>query len=245
MNLSVFVPCSVDQFSPNTASNLIRLLEKLGYSPEYNPEQTCCGRVLYDNGSWKEAKEVGEGFLNLFQGSDYIIGCSTNCIGYIKNDMGNLFFNTSLHNYQKNVADRTMDISEFLVDYIKVLDIGAHFPYKVHIHYNCRARNEYNIEEEIRLLLENVEGLEITNTCSDGFCCGYGGLFTLFNEPVSMALAKKKVESAIAEGADYIVSSDLSCLLHVQSYIDKHGIDLKTIHIIDLLMWEEDNNLEE
>lgn len=240
MNVDVFIPCCVDQFTPQTGVNLIKLLEKLGHNVTYNDEQTCCGRVLYDNGNWVEAKEIGEKFINEFNIRNYIVGCSTSCVGYIKNNMGKLFYNTSNHNLYKNINDKIVDITEFLVDITHTLDVGAYFPHKVSIHYNCHSLNEYNLFEETKLLLQNVKGLEIVSANTNNFCCGYGGMFTLFNEPVSMALAQKKIEQVLEEGAEYIVSSDQSCLLHLQTYIDKHNINLKTIHLVDLLSqgWE-------
>lgn len=244
MNLNLFIPCSIGQFSPQTGKNLIDLLNKLGHKVNYNPEITCCGRILYDNGNWEEAKEIGEKFILSYPINDYIVGCSTNCIGYIKNDMGKLFFNTSLHNIYKNISKNIMDINEFLVNYSHNIDLGAYFPFKVAIHYNCRSLNEYNLEEEIKLLLENVRGIDIIKNDNNNFCCGYGGLFTVYNEAISIALAKANVEKALNQGAEYIVGSDLSCLLHMKSYIDKNKINLKIIHIVDLLMWDE-NQIEE
>ncbi len=122
----------------------------------------------------------------------------------------------------------------------QTLDVGAYFPHKVSIHYNCHSLNEYNVVEETKLLLQNVKGLEIVSANTNNFCCGYGGMFTLFNEPVSMALAQKKIEQVLSEGAEYIVSSDQSCLLHLESYINKNKIDLKTIHLVDLLSQRKD-----
>ena len=235
MNVDVFIPCCVDQFTPQTGVNLIKLLEKLGHNVTYNTEQTCCGRVLYDNGNWAEAKEIGEKFINEFNIRNYIVGCSTSCVGYIKNNMGKLFYNTSNHNLYKNINDKIIDITEFLVDITHTLDVGAYFPHKVSIHYNCHALNEYNLFEETKLILQNVKGLEIVSANTNNFCCGYGETFSLFYEPISMALAQKKIEQVLEEGAEYIVSSDQSCLLHLQTYIDKHNINLKTIHLVDLL----------
>lgn len=239
MNLSIFIPCCVDQFSPNTAFNLIKLLESLGHTVNYEPEQTCCGRVLYDNGNWDEAKAIGEKFINDFRNAELIVSCSTSCVGYVKNNFGKLFFNTTNHNSYKSLRDKIMDISEFLVSVERKPDLGAEFPHKVCLHSNCHGLNEYNVEEETKLLLQNVKGLELTNDKTDNFCCGFGGTFSIYNEPVSTALAKKKVEKALEEGAEYIVSNDQSCLLHLQSYIDKHQVKLKTIHLVDLLMYNK------
>jgi len=244
MNVAIFIPCCIDQFTPQTGKNLISLLERLGHSVDYNPEQTCCGRLLYDNGNWTEAKEIGDKFINNFGIRNYIVGCSTSCIGYVKNNMGKLFFNTSNHNLYKNINEKIVDITEFLVDITQTLNVGAFFPYKVSIHYDCHSLNEYNIEEETKLLLQNVRGLEIVSPNTNNICCGYAGMFATFNEPVSMALAQRKVEQAISEGAEYIVSTDQSCLLHLQTYIDKHKNNLKTIHIVDLLSQVEENIFE-
>ncbi len=244
MDVEVFIPCCIDQFTPQTGENLIHLLQNLGHKVIYNKEQTCCGRLLYDNGNWAEAKEIGEKFINSFGIRNYIVGCSTSCIGYIKNNMGKLFHNTSNHNLYKHINEKIVDITEFLVDISQTVDVGAYFPHKVSIHYNCHSLNEYNLVEETKLLLQNVKGLEIVSSNTNNFCCGYGGMFTLFNEPVSMALAQKKVEQAMSEGAEYIVSTDQSCLLHMQSYIDMNNINLKTIHIVDLLSHKEETNSE-
>ena len=239
MKLNVFIPCCVDQFSPTTAANLIRLLEGLGHEVLYNESQTCCGRLLYDNGNWDSAKLVGEKFIDEFRSAEYIVSCSTACVGYIKNNFGKLFFNTANHNSYKSIREKVMDISEFLVSFMRKTDLGAEFPYKVSLHSNCRGLNEYNVEEETKLLLQNVKGLELTNNNTNHFCCGMGGTFSIYNEPVSTALAKKKIDAILEEGAEYIVSNDMSCLLHLQSYIDKHKIKLKTIHLVDLLMYNK------
>lgn len=236
MNISIFVPCCVDQFTPATASNLVKLLEGLGHTVEYVPEQTCCGRLLYDNGNWDEAKAIGEKFIDDFKHAELIVSCSTSCVGYLKNNFGKLFFNTINHNSCKQLRDKIMDISEFLVSVERKTDLGSEFPHKVCLHSNCRGLSEYNVEEETKLLLQGVTGLELTNDKTDNFCCGFGGTFSIYNEPVSTTLAKKKVEKALAEGAEYIVSNDASCLMHLQTYIDKHKINLKTIHLVDLLM---------
>jgi len=236
MEIDVFIPCCIDQFSPQTADNLITLLRNLGHKVNYNNNQTCCGRVFYDNGNFNEAKEVGEKFINDFSIRNYIVSCSLSCVGYVKNNMGKLFYNTSNHNRYKDINEKIVDIAEFLVDIVQKFDVGAIFPHKVFLLNNCHSLTEYNLEEETKLLLENVKSLELVGTYDNQFCCGYAGMFTLFNEPVSLQLAKKKVQQALDCGAEYIVSGDMTCLKHLQGYIDKHKLSLKTIHIVDLLM---------
>ena len=240
--VDIFIPCSVDQFSPDVGFDLIELVESLGFTAIYNENQTCCGSVLYDNGNWEEAKEVSEKFINDFKGTNTVVGCSTSCVGYIKTKSVVLFHNTSNHNSHKSLSERIMDITEFIHCVRPDCDLGAEFPFKVFLHNNCRSLNEYNVEEETRLILQKVKGLTLVNDKGNNFCCGAGSMLEMYNKPVSDELAKRKIEYALSSGAEYITSTDCSCLLRLQNYIDKHGIDLKTIHIVSLLRYSSKRN---
>lgn len=239
MNISVFISCCVDQFSPQTGKNLIRLLESLGYNVKYPIAQTCCGRILYDNGNWAEARALGEKFIENFKDSDYIIGCSASCVGYIKNNLGKLFFNSPNHNIYKSIKNKVMDISEFLCNVDKTMSFDSVFPYKVHLHSNCHSLNEYNLETQTREILKNVKDIILLEENPYKFCCGYGGGLSLYNPHVSIALAEQKLKSVLEEDAEFIVSNDLSCLLHLQSQIEKNKYPLRTIHLVDLLMYNK------
>lgn len=239
MNLGIFVSCCIDQFSPQTAKNLFRLLESLGYKADYPIEQTCCGKLLYENGDWKTAKKIGENFIELFKDYDHIIGTSSSCISYIKNNLGNLFFNSSHHNTYKALKNKVIDISEFLFDIDKTMEFKTIFPYKVYLHTNCQSAKGYNTEYKTREILKKVKDITLLDKESiDNFCCGYGGSFSIYNPQVSNAISEKKINAILKTGAEYIVSNDMSCLQHLQNYISKNKIDLKTIHLIDLLMYK-------
>lgn len=242
--VDVLIPCCVDQFCPQIGSDLMALLQKMGYKAHYNTEQTCCGRVLYDNGNWKQAKVLGEKFIGDFEGNNPIVTCSASCVGYIKNNFGKLFHNTSFHNAYKSLSERITDISEFIHCVKPDCELGARFAHRVFIHNNCHSLNEYDISSELRFILSKVEDIEIVNEEGFEFCCGYGAGFYMYNEPVSEELAKRKVQKAVELNAEYIVSTDATCLMHMQQYIDKNNIDLKTIHLVSLLMSNEQDDGE-
>ena len=235
--VDIFVPCCVDQFCPEIAWDLINLVESLSYKAYYNTNQTCCGRVLYENGNWKEAKRVGEKFIDDFDGTKIVVGCSTACIGYIKTQYPHLFYNSSYHNPAKSLCSRIMDISEFICNAKPDCNIGAEFPFKVFLHNNCHSLNEYNVEEETRLVLNNVKGLEIVNAIGKDFCCGFGGNLPIYNNVLSEELAREKVEYALECGAQYITSTDATCLMQLNNYIKAHKLDIKTIHLVSLLRY--------
>ena len=235
MTADIFIPCLIDQVYPETAFNMIKVLEKLKVKVHYNPDQTCCGKIAFDNGYWDDAKTVGEKFINDFPNNRPIVSPTSTCVGMVRNNYSELFHNSALHNEYKQLTRNLFEFSEFVVDQLKVTDVGARFIAKVTYHDSCSALRELGIKDQPRKLLENVAGLELLEMKDTEVCCGFGGSFSVKNEAISTAMAEQKVQNAIDSGADYIVSTDLSCLMNQQAYIDKHKLSIKTIHLIDIL----------
>jgi L-lactate dehydrogenase complex protein LldE len=235
MKVEIFIPCFVDQLYPATAFNMVKVLEKLGCDVIYNEEQTCCGQPAFNSGFWDEAKTVGQKFLNDYSGQNYIVSPSASCTGMIKNYYSDLFTNTASHNKCRTIQNQIHEFSDFLVNVLKVENLGAVFNETATYHDSCAALRECGIKEEARILLKNVEGLTIREMKDVETCCGFGGTFAVKFDPISTAMVQQKVEHALATEASYIISTDLSCLMHMQGYIDKNQIPLKTIHIADVL----------
>lgn len=233
--VDVFIPCFVDQIYPETGMNMVRILEKLNIKVNYNPNQTCCGQMAFNSGFWDEAKAMGTKFIKDFPFDRPIISPSASCAGFIRNYYNELFFNTAMHNEYKQLQKNIYEITDFLVNELQVIDLGAVFNYKVTYHDSCAALREYGIKDEPRQLLSKVKGLELIEMKDNEVCCGFGGTFSVKYEPISTAMAEQKIQFAVETGAEYIVSTDSSCLMHQEAYIKKHNIPLKTIHIIDVL----------
>src|SRR3954466_3661969 len=102
MRVQIFVPCFVDQLYPQTAMNMVKILEKAGCTVEYNPNQTCCGQPAFNAGFWDEAKEIGSKWLGDFSEDRYIVSPSASCTGMVKNYYNDLFTNTVIHNKCRN-----------------------------------------------------------------------------------------------------------------------------------------------
>lgn len=235
MIVDIFIPCFIDQIYPQTAFNMIKVLEHLNVEVCYNPEQTCCGKTAFDNGYWDDAKAVGEKFINDFPNKRFVVSPTSTCVGMVRNNYSELFHNSALHNEYKRLTRNLFEFSEFVVDKLKVKEIGAHFNAKVCYHDSCSALRELGIKDQPRILLANVDGIELVEMEDVEVCCGFGGSFSIKNEAISVAMTEQKVQNAIKSGADYIVSTDLSCLMSQQAYIDKQKLKIKTIHLIDLL----------
>ena len=236
MNIQLFIPCFVDQLYPQTGFNMVSVLEKAGCEVSYNPKQTCCGQPAFNAGFWDESRSICTKFLKDFSGAEYIVAPSASCVGFVRNYYSKLFEGSSYQNDAKLISENIFEFSEFLVNKLGRTKFGATLNGKATYHDSCAGLRECKIKNEPRTLLQNVEGLEIVEMVDVETCCGFGGTFAVKFESISVAMGEQKVEHALATGAQYLISTDLSCLMHLQGYIDNKGHNLKTMHIADVLV---------
>lgn len=235
MNVELFIPCFIDQLYPQTAFNTLKLLEKAGCKVHYNPQQTCCGQPAFNAGFWDEAKTVGGKFLNDFSEDKYIVSPSASCTGMVKNYYSDLFTNTAVHNKCRSVQSNIHELSDFLINILKKDYFGAELEGRAVYHDSCAALRECKIKAEPRALLAKVHGLELVEMRDTDTCCGFGGTFAVKYEGISSAMAQQKIDNALEMKAEYIISTDASCLINLQGYIDKHSLPIKTLHLADVL----------
>jgi L-lactate dehydrogenase complex protein LldE len=236
MTVDLFVPCFIDQLYPNIGWSVVKLLEKYNVKVEYNPQQTCCGQPTFNSGHWKQSKKLAVKFINDFPNHRPIIVPSASCAGYVKNHYRKLFEGDELMLKEcDRIDNQIIELTDFLVNHLNVSDTGASFPYKITYHDACSALREYGLKDEPRQLLSKVKGLELVEMKENTTCCGFGGTFMVKFIPISTAMVQQKVENALETGAQYIVSTEASCLINIQSYIDKQQLPIKTIHIADIL----------
>lgn len=235
MNVQLFIPCFIDQLYPQTAFNMVKVLEKAGCTVTYNGNQTCCGQPAFNAGFWSDAKDVCAKFIKDFSGADYVVAPSASCVGFVRNYYPKLFDNSSHHNEVKDLQKRTFEFTEFLINVLQVDNVGASLHTKATYHDSCAGLRECKIKTEPRRLLENVKGLEIVEMNDVETCCGFGGTFAVKFEPISIGMADQKVTNARETGAQCIISTDHSCLMHLDGYIREKGFPLQTMHIADVL----------
>jgi len=235
MEVQIFIPCFIDQLYPSVGFNMVKVLEKVGCTVRYNTEQTCCGQPAYNAGFWGEAKDVCSKFVKDFSGSGYIVAPSASCVGFVRNYYPTLFDNSSVHNEVKELGERIFELSEFLVHILKVEDVGATLEGKATYHDSCAALRECVIKEEPRKLLKHVKGLDLQEMKDTSTCCGFGGTFAVKFDPISIAMADQKITNANATEADYLISTDTSCLMHLDGRIKNKQGTLKVMHLADVL----------
>ncbi|MBL7706253.1 MAG: (Fe-S)-binding protein [Taibaiella sp.] len=236
MNVSVFIPCFIDQLYPQTGMNMVKVLERLGCNVDYPKGQTCCGQPACNAGFQDEARDIAKKFCSDFAHNDhYIVAPSGSCVGYITNQYNRLLKHSSAYNQFKNIKGRIFEFSDFLVNKMGVSKMNASLNVKASYHDGCGSLRECGIKQAPRQLLEHVNGLELLEMKECETCCGFGGTFAVKYEPISIGMAKNKVDSAEATGAQMIISADMSCLMHIDAYIKKQNKTIKTMHIADVL----------
>lgn len=240
MIVDLFIPCFIDQFYPDVAMNMIKVLERVGCGVNYNHEQTCCGQPAFNAGYWDHCREVGEKFVKEFQNDRYIVSPSASCPGFVKHNYDEMFANSVLHNQFRQVQKNMFEFSDFLVNVLKITDLGARLDGTAVFHDSCSGLREYGIHREPRVLLSKVRGLELREMKDSYVCCGFGGQFSVRHESVAVGMAEQKLKNAEETGADYIISTDMSCLMHLQGLIAKQQKPVKLLHLADVLAsgWE-------
>ena len=198
MLVDIFIPCFIDQIYPQTGMNMVKILEKLGVDVHYNGNQTCCGQMAFNSGFWDEAKEMGAKFIRDFPNDRPVISPSASCSGMIKNYYPWLFHNTALHYEYKQLKKNMVEFTDFLINVLKMDEIGAEFNHVVTYHDSCAALREYGIREEPRALLSKVKGLTLREMKNNDVCCGYRtyystGLFLPFSSTDSGAGIKRTI----------------------------------------------------
>lgn len=235
MTVDIFIPCFIDQFYPKVGFQMVKVLELIGCTVNYNPDQTCCGQPAYNAGKIDLSRKVAAKFLSDFNVDRKIIVPSGSCVGFVKNHYAKIFENHARDKEIEKLTGNIRELSEFMVKDLNIDNINARFAGKAVYHDACGALRELGIKNEPRKLLEKVKDLEMIEMDSSETCCGFGGGFSTKFESISVSMAESKRMAIEATGADYVISTDASCFLHLENYLKKKGSKVKCVHIAEVL----------
>ena len=235
MTVTLFIPCFVDALFPRAGISMVEILERLGHTVVFPEQITCCGQPPFNSGYWDEARTVAAKVLPQLADAEAIVIGSGSCGAMLKVFYPQLFEHTPQSALAKQISARTWEFSDFLVSKLGVTDLGAKFPHKVTFHDGCHGLRELGIKKSPRALLGKVNGLELVEMSEAETCCGFGGTFATKFPMISTAMGEVKCTSATETNAEYIVSNDSSCLMHIQGLLSRQGNPLKTIHLAEVL----------
>lgn len=235
MKVALFIPCYIDQFYPQVAIATLELLEKFGCEVHYPLNQTCCGQPMANSGFEHLSKGCDKNFLENFKGYEYIVSPSGSCTLHVKD-----------HVLGKDGGNaKIYELTEFLVDVLKVENLQAHFPHKVGLHQSCHGQRGLKLAQMSELvaepfskpekLLKMVDGLSLIELDRKDECCGFGGTFCVAEEAVSAKMGKDRVADHLRHEAEFITGADVSCLMHMEGILRRKGSNVKVKHIAEIL----------
>ncbi|MGH9341885.1 MAG: (Fe-S)-binding protein [Acidobacteriota bacterium] len=241
MKVSLFVTCLVDQLFPQVGLSTVRVLERLGVEVDFDPGQTCCGQPAFNSGFTDEAAKVARHFLEVYRDADNIVVPSGSCCAMIKVFLPRLFEEGSPEqSAAREIAERTYELSDFLVSVLGVTRTGSAFHESVTYHDSCHALRELGVREQPRTLIRGVDGIDFREMQNSERCCGFGGTFSVKFADVSSAIGLDKIKSILDSGASYVVATDVSCLMHIGGLLKRKQIPVQTLHLAELLSKSHD-----
>ena len=242
MTVGLFIPCYVDAFFPEVGIATLELLERFGIDVVYPLDQTCCGQPMANSGCHDDAAATERLFVKNFAEFDHVVGPSGSCVHHIREHLTAIPQTAEV----KKVRSTTFELVEYLHDVVGVRDFPwAEFPHKVGLHNGCstlrglREAKTTEINEPYFSkpmdLLSKVKGIQFAKPARPDECCGFGGTFSVYEEPVSARMGYDKVNDHHRAGAEYIVSADMSCMMHQRGCAERLGLPIKFIHIAQVL----------
>jgi L-lactate dehydrogenase complex protein LldE len=238
-NVSLFIPCLVDQFLPEIGIAVVKVLRRLGVDFHYDQRQTCCGQPLVNAGDAKGARRVAKRFIRIFEESDYIVAPSGSCIHTVKEHYLKLLSDEpDWYQRAQEVSRKAYEFSQFLVSVLGIEDAGSRYGAKACLHESCSILRQLGISDEPKALLEHVEGLELNPLKDADVCCGFGGEFSVHYPYIAEEIVRDKANNFKDSGADVLVLGEPGCLLNIRGYLSRSGIGGQVKHIAEILAGE-------
>ena len=235
-NVTLFVQCLVDGLNPEVGEAMVTIFNKLGISINCPLDQTCCGQPAFNAGYRRAARVAAKRFIEIFEDSESIVCPSGSCVNMVKNLYRELFEDDAKwFERAVQVGQRTFELSQYIVDILKIEDVGASYNGKVTYHDSCHLLRGLGISEQPRRLIRNIKKAELIEMKDSDRCCGFGGTFSVKYPVISTAMVDDKVHNIIASGADTVTGCDISCLMNIQGRLSRIGSSVKTLHIAQLL----------
>ena len=236
--MALFATCLVDGLFPDVGKATARLLSRLGHSVDFPMSQTCCGQLHVNTGYPENALPLVRNHVQTFDGYDAVVVPSGSCTAAIRHQHAELAEQAGdarLAGQARAVAERTFELSEFLIDRLGVIDVGARYPHRVAYHPTCHSLRLLRVGERPYRLLRAVADLELVELPDAEQCCGFGGTFAVKNAAVSSAMLADKLAAIERSGAQFCTAGDASCLMHIGGGLRRRASRVRTLHLAEIL----------
>jgi L-lactate dehydrogenase complex protein LldE len=235
MNVSLMVTCLGDALFPDVGVATTRLLQRLGVRVHFPPAQTCCGQPHFNSGYHDEARALARHTIQAFDNGQPVVTPSGSCAAMVKKEYPELLHaDPRWHARALDLAERTWELSDFLVNRLGREDVGARFEARVTYHMACHLRGLGLFTEPIRLL-QHVRGLTLVPLERADECCGFGGSFSVRYPGISGSMVRDKADFIEKAGVDYVVATDAGCLMNIAGCLRRRSAAVRTLHLAEVL----------
>ncbi|MFD2767904.1 (Fe-S)-binding protein [Micromonospora eburnea] len=236
MRIALFITCVNDLMFARTGQAVVRILERLGHTVEFPMAQTCCGQMHANSGYRAEAVPLVRNYVDTFGGYEAVVAPSGSCAAMVRDAYPRLAEDDpGLSAAVAQVAPRTYELSELLVDVLGVTDTGARFPHRVTYHPTCHGLRMLRLGDRPLTLLRQVRDIDLVELPGADECCGFGGTFAVKNAAVSGAMLADKCAAVCDTGAEYVTAADNSCLMHIGGGLSRRGTRVRAVHYAEIL----------
>jgi L-lactate dehydrogenase complex protein LldE len=236
VRVSLFVTCLVDQLFPQVGLSAARLLRRLGCEVDAPAGQVCCGQPAFNSGYVPEARDVARSLVASFENAEYVVSPSGSCCGMIRHFYPSLFASEAATlPHAERFVGKAFELSEFIVRVLRLTDVGAVFPHRVTYHPSCHGSRLLGVRDEPMTLLRAVGGVEFAPLPRAEDCCGFGGTFSVKLSETSGAMVDEKVDHVAETGAQYLVGTDMGCLMNIAGRMRLRGVNVTPIHLAEVL----------
>ena len=229
------ITCLGDVLRPEVGQATVRLLRRLGHEVEFRPAQTCCGQPMYNSGYAELARWQAQHTIGVFAGSEPVVIPSGSCAAMVKAEFPHLLADdTGWRGRADDLAARTFELSDFLVNRLGVSDVGARYEGTITHHYACHLR-ALGQQQEVEQLLRHVRGATYVPLARQDQCCGFGGSFSVRYPQISGAMVNDKCQCIAQTGAQAVVSTDAGCLMNIGGALHRQKQKIRVLHLAELL----------
>jgi L-lactate dehydrogenase complex protein LldE len=229
------ITCLGDVLRPNAGKATVRLLRRLGHEVEFPGDQTCCGQPMYNSGYAELARRQAQHTIQAFDNGLPVVVPSGSCAAMVKLEYPHLLDDDARwHERASELAGRTFELGDFLVNQLRTVDVGARYEGKVTYHFACHLRG-LGLVREAELLIQHVQGVTYVPLAQQDQCCGFGGSFSVRYPQVSGAMVGNKVACVLKTEADALVSTDAGCLMNIGGRLRRQGGTVEVLHLAELL----------
>ena len=246
--VSLFATCVLNNFYPEVAISAARVLNRLGVEVTVETSQTCCGQPFFNSGHWSDSSKLVGKFVADYSGcATDIVLPSGSCTSMIRNHYMEVCDQNDV-GYVEDISTRTFEFTEYITQKLGICDLS---PFQsesaeiinVRYHESCHLNRELGISKEPIALLGSLKNIILVNMDQSEVCCGFGGTFSTKYPEISTAMAEEKIANVKQSGAEVVTASDMSCLMHMGGLMARKNLDIKSLHIaqiIDLSMGMDD-----